>query len=76
VEVNDSQRWSSEVARRGGFIGDALSSMQEGEEEDDAFPLSYTRSGIGLVGWSLGRMDGLRLGKFFSLFFLLLSFLF
>jgi hypothetical protein len=64
------------VARRGGFAGDALSSMREGEEEDDAFPLSYTRSGIGLVGWSLGRMDGLRLGKFFSLFFFTVKFSF
>jgi hypothetical protein len=50
--------------------------MQEGEEEDDAFPRSHTQSGIGLVGWSLGRMDGLRLGKFFSPIFLPLGFLF
>jgi hypothetical protein len=70
VEVNDSQRWSSEVAHRGGFTGDALLSMREGEEEDDAFPLSYTRSGIGLVGWS----DGL--GQVSSFLFFLFHFFF
>jgi hypothetical protein len=82
VEVNYSQRWSSEVARRGGFADDALSSMQEGEEEDDAFLLAYTRSGIGLVGWSLSRAGwataaGLCPGKWvLSLFFLLYFFYF
>jgi hypothetical protein len=44
--------------------------MREGEEEDDAFPLSYTRSGIGLVGWS----DGL--GQVSSLLFFLFHFFF
>jgi hypothetical protein len=68
------------VARRGGFADDALSSMQEGEEEGDAFPLSYTRSGIGLVGWSLGRARWLRRLGYgqvgFLSFFLFLFFLF
>jgi hypothetical protein len=74
VEVNDSQRWSSEVAQRGGFAGDALSSMREGEEEDDAFPLSYTRSGIGLVGWSdgLGQVSSLLFSVSFLFLFVLL----